>query len=252
MLPVVESIHVLKLRKNDKIELENQLNEKFPGTRINFLEVDGQTVNKNEGSIHLSFCQIVNQNYVDEVALDITRNHIEMIKQAYASEAKCVMFMEEDSRIENVSAKKCASVNNWLANSPKWDIFYLGYCNYPMPVSFLVTTNIVKLWNPLAAHCYILNKRGMEKILNYTEYGNKNMKIHVDKMYTKIPFLAKYGMFPMIAFQNKDPALFVKACDKLNLNLSMRTACKYNEYVSILLPILFIVLLGYFLMKLFF
>ena len=81
MLPVVESIHVLKLRKNDKSELENQLTEKFPGTRINFLEVDGQTVNKNEGSINLSFCQIVNQDYVDEVALDITRNHIEMIKQ---------------------------------------------------------------------------------------------------------------------------------------------------------------------------
>jgi hypothetical protein len=175
-----------------------------------------------------------------------------MIKEAYHNNCQNVLFMEEDARLEKPNQNKLNHVNDWLTNSKRWDIFYLGYCNWPMCASFLVTTNIVKLWTPLAAHSYILNKQGMEKILNYTEYGKKNMNIHLDKMYTKIPYFYKYGMFPMISFQKKDPALFLKACDKLNIHISMKTACKINQYISVMVPILFLILLTYFLMKMFF
>jgi len=252
MLQVIDCIYVLKLLKNDKTELQKSLNELFPDKKVNFYEVEGKTVNKNEGSINMSIFKIINQDYTDDVALDITKNHIEMIKQAYNNNYQYVLFMEEDARIEKPSCKKLESVNQWLSNSKKWDIFYLGYCNYPLPVSFLVTSNIVKLWSPLNAHSYILNKRGMEKILNYTEYGKKNMNIHADKMFKQIPYFNKYGMYPMISFQKKDPALFTKACDKLNLRLSMKTVSKVIENLSIIVPILFLILITYLMMKLFF
>jgi len=252
MLPVIDCIYVLKLEKNDKTEMESQLHQLFPEEKTVFYEVKGKTVNKNEGSINMSLLEIVNQNYVDDTSLDITKNHIEMIKEAYTNNYKTVLFMEEDARLEKPNEKKLQHVNQWLVNSNRWDIFYLGYCNWPYCVSFFVSPGVVKLWSPLAAHSYVLNKRGMEKILNYTEYGKKNMNIHVDKMYTKIPYFYKYGMFPMISFQKKDPALFLKACDKLNIRISMKTASKVNEYMSVILPILFLILLSYFLMKMFF
>lgn len=248
---MLDCIYVLKLRKNDSSEMETQLGKKFPNTKHVFYNVDGKTVNRNEGPINMSFWTVVNQNYVDEIALDITKNHIEMIKTAYLAGHETVLFMEEDARIEDTPPKKTNDINLWLQNSNRWDIFYLGYCNWPMFCSFFVTSSVVKLWSPLNAHSYILSKRGMEKILNYTEYGRKNMDIHVDKMYSKIPNFYKYGAFPMFSFQNKDPALFLKACDKLNINISMRTSSILIQYVSLLLPLVVLVLFVYVLMRMF-
>ena len=76
MLQVIDCIYVLKLLKNDKTELQKSLNELFPDKKVNFYEVEGKTVNKNEGSINMSIFKIINQDYTDDVALDITKNHI--------------------------------------------------------------------------------------------------------------------------------------------------------------------------------
>ena len=160
--------------------------------------------------------------------------------------------MEEDAMFqENVSTKKIYALENWLSkNDSKWDIFYLGYCNWPFLCSFLVNKDIVKLHSTLLAHAFILNRRGMEKILNYTEYGKINMNCHFDKLIgTKVKSLQLYGAFPMIAFQNKNPALFQKALDKLNIQMNIKTLCRLNEIISLAIPFIIIVLIVYFVFK---
>jgi hypothetical protein len=252
MLPIIDIIYVLKLKKNDKSELQEHLKLRFPDTPVLFYEVEGKTTNKNEGEIDSSIIKIMNHNTVDDIALDITGNHIEMIKDAIMNNYKNVLFMEEDGRLEEGNPKKMEHVNHWLTYCPKWDIFYLGYCHWPILLSFFITTSIVKLSSPLCTHAYILNRRGMEKVLNYTEYGKKNMNMHIDKIYSTLPNFFKYGIFPMISFQNKDPALFTKTFDKVNMKISMKTVFRILEYSSIILPIIIIVLFIYFLTRFFF
>ena len=253
MLSVLDKIYVLKLKKSDGSDMTKHLNQYFPKTLYEFFEVEGKTVNKNEGAININLWKIMKHDYIDEIVLDITKNHIEMIKKAYDNDYNCVLFLEEDARIESTgSSQKLKRINTWLQTNKKWDIMYLGYCNWPYLVSFFITRDIVKVWSPVAAHSYILNRRGMQKILHYTEYGKTNINCHVDKMYTKIPNLQKYAIFPMISFQNKDPALFVKACDLCNIKISMKTASIMIQYISLLLPILLIVCIGFFLLRMVF
>lgn len=250
MLNVIKKIYVLQLAKNDGAEMQHHLQERFPNVPVRVWEVEGKTVNKNEGSINLSLWRILCHDYVDEVAKDIAKNHMAMIRDAHDSGEECVLFLEEDARLDNASLSRLKGVNEWLQHSSSWDIFFLGYCNWPLVASFFVTTNVVKLWSPLAAHAYILNRRGMQKILNYTENGQK-LSQHVDKIYATMPLLQRYGMFPMIAFQSKEPALFTKACDKLNINISMRTLCIFNQYLSLFIPILIIGMIVYGLLRFF-
>jgi len=255
MIDLIQHVYILKLEKNDGQEIENNIKQLFPGKKIYVHEVEGcKKSNRNEGSINLSFWKILNHSYVDDIAKDITKNHIDMIRKAFMDNLDFVLFVEEDSRIETQKLinEKCKRVNQWmLKRRNKWDIFYLGYCNWPVLFSFLITPDVVRIYTPLAAHCYILNRHGMQKILNYTENGNKNMEIHIDKMFATIPSFRKYGIFPMIAFQKNNPALFTKACDKINMNISMKSASIVIQYCSIILPILLILITTLLFIKLF-
>ena len=40
----------------------------------------------------------------------------------------------------------------------------------------------------------------------------------------------------MIAYQDKDPSLYTKACDKLGIHVEFNSFCKFNEFVSLLIP----------------
>jgi len=93
MLPVVESIHVLKLRKNDKSELENQLTEKFPGTRINFLRslIDNVGITKNDIDKALEIMTLDNNPYQgkkDAEDVEIVRLLLKTINDNYAFDDK--------------------------------------------------------------------------------------------------------------------------------------------------------------------
>jgi hypothetical protein len=252
MLTSIEQIYVLILKGQQRDELQKNLKETFsPDVKISWFEVE-KTNQKNEGKMEISWLDIMFHNKPDNIAKNITYNHIGMIKDAYMKNYKNVLFLEEDCRFQKIKDKKWKSVDLWLTNSPKWDIFYLGYVNWPIPVSLFITTNILKLLSPLLAHSYILSRRGMEKILNYTEYGRNRMDEHIDKLYSTFPNFQKYGIYPMVAFQKKDPALMVKALDQMNLNISGITLAKWNENFCLIIPILILVLLAFFIVKLFF
>jgi len=251
MLKIIDVIYVLKLKKNDPSELEQNVKKFFPETKIQYFNVNGISIDKNEGKIDLSLWNIIKHNTVDTIAKDITQNHIKIIQEAYNNNYDTILILEEDARIVDTKNINMENINKWLSNN-EWDIFYFGYCNWPILCSFFITSNIVKISSPLLTHAYMLSKRGMEKILNYTENGNKNMNQHIDKLYLNISNAQKYGIFPMIAFQNKNAALFTKALDKININLSMNTACKISQYISIIIPIVLIILLVFSLFKIFF
>ena len=80
----------------------------------------------------------------------------------------------------------------------------------------------------------------MEKILQaafpYLEARQSasltNHPPHIDKFYASLASFKKLALYPMIAFQSKEPALYSKAMDNFQINLSFNTFVRINERFS--------------------
>jgi hypothetical protein len=244
----VDHIYVLKLKRNDTEELAGHLAERFPGVPVRWYEVDGIGSSvKNEGRMELSVWSIMRHRHMDEVSKDILRNMIGMIREAHDKGLERVLFLEEDVYFEPFALRP--QTVSWLKKDRSWDVFYLGYCSWPWPVAFCKRREVVRVWSPLLCHAYMLHRRGMEKLLAFTADGTKNMDRHIDKMISTLPGMRKYARFPMVAFQKKDPALFVKGCDRLGIRVSLRTVSRLMEYISVVLPVVLVLLLCFFLVR---
>ena len=240
-----DTIAVLCLRKNFTEDLKQHFS--IFENKIDFELVDGIKNSTNEGDVDVTLWKILQHSTMDNVSIDILQNHLKLIQTHLEQGTQNILIMEEDARFPDMSEERIKiwkSINQWLENNPDtWDIFYFGYCNWPLPVSFFHQSNIVRLFTPLCAHAYCLNRNGMQKILNFVQRSDFYANVHFDKLLTKVPGLRKYGAFPALSFQATCPALYVKACDMMNKNVSFQSFSKFNERVSVILPFIFILLL---------
>lgn len=252
----VDKVVVLGLEKNED-KIRKKFNNLFQKEQLDFFITKGVGTAQNDGNMSSSLWKIMCHDTIDKISIDIFKNHVEIIKQCfYNPTINNVLILEDDACFPDWNQQKWNETECWLKQNPnKWDIFFMGYCNWPSMWSILTTKNIVKLSSPLTAHAYILNKNGMFKILKTIEKNPQCHKMHIDKLFTKIPKFNKYGSFPMVSFQEKCPGLYLKACDKLGIRVLFSSCCKWNEWVSVLFPIVifFLVslLLCYYLLKYF-
>ena len=234
----VDRIVVLGLEKNERT-IRKKFDGIFPNKKVSYFITKGVGTAQNDGMMSSSLWKIMCHDTIDKISIDIFKNHVEIIKQCfYNPYIHNVLILEDDACFPNWDQKKWNKTEHWLKkNSEKWDIFFLGYCNWPSMWSIFKTRNIVKLSSPLTAHAYILNKNGMFKILKTLEKNPQCKNMHIDKLFSKIPRFNKYGSFPMVSFQEKCPGLYLKACDKLGVRILFSSCCKWNEWVSVIVPI---------------
>jgi len=228
---MIDEIIILKLESNKlSSKLKEQLKKNFPNIEPKIFQVKGVLTGKNDGYLTQSFFSILCHNTYDNVALDITKNHLKMIESV--KDKKNVLFLEEDSIFNDNFEIYWKNICNYYKYKIDYDIFYLGYCNWPILLSFFITKNIIKPYSPLLAHAYILSNSGIQKVLNYAE---KNSSIHIDKMFTKIPNFNKFASNPILTYQNKNPALMTKALDYLNISISNTNFLNSFHYISIIM-----------------
>lgn len=165
----------------------------------------------------------------DETCQNIAQNHIKMIQNAYDLGNQAALFFEDDAEfILPLPKKKIENAIKWLSSNMKeWDIFYFGYCQYPIPFSIFKTKDIVSVTRPLGFHCYALNRSGMEKIMSM---GTND---HIDLAVSRNPDIKKLALFPSISFQSVDPAIFREMY--LPVGFSSVSVCM--EFVSVLMPL---------------
>lgn len=243
-----DKIYVLGLECNDNIKWRQKFIDYFDKDKLFFYIVKGVSNKINDGREKDNLWDIYKHSSTSAVSQDIFDNHIGIYKHARYYNYKNIMILEEDIFFPDWDKNKTLvweNTQNWLQNN-KWDIFYLGYCNWPIPISFFRTKNILKLISPLCLHSYILNSDSIDKILNHTQQNQLDQDIHIDKMINSIPGFTKYGMYPMIGFQEKLPALFKKGCKKMNINFSFIKFCKYNETISIIIPMVLVLIFIYY------
>ena len=83
----------------------------------------------------------------------------------------------------------------------------------------------------------------MANILYYQKLLFPDYDGHIDKFYATCSSLKKKAIYPQIMFQEKPPALFVKACDIIGINPSFKSICILSENLSIIVCFLFYALL---------
>lgn len=241
MLDFLNHVYVLTLKSKDHAHLHARYESLFP-SRYTLFEVDGTLKNANEGQIGSSVWKILQHNETDATALDITKNHTAMIRDAHSKGLENVLFLEDDALFTPLSAEKEARIQHWMTlNSRKWDIFFMGYCPWPVLMTLMVTRDVVRVLTPVCAHAYVLNRRGMEKMLMFLE-DPAHQQHHFDKVFNLIPRFSKYAAFPMISFQETGPALYTKAVDQLGFNIPFTTTCRALEWTSVFLPVVFLAL----------
>jgi len=237
MLDFLSHVFILTLKDKNHDVLRKRYDALFP-SRYTLFEVDGTIKSANGGEIGSSLWRIIQHNEADATALDITKNHTSMIREAHSQGLEQVLFLEDDALFEPLDPGKEKRLQAWMArNASKWDIFFMGYCPWPVLATMMVARDVVRVYTPVCAHAYVLNRGGMEKMLMYLEDPD-HRRHHFDKIFNLIPRFRKYAAFPMISFQEIGPALYTKAVDQIGVRVSFTTLCRTLEWVSLLIPML--------------
>lgn len=240
----VDKVIILTTENKVTDKWKNRYLNFFSKNEVEFFVTKGVGATQNGGKIDESIGTILSHSSVDAVSKDILKNHLTIIQKCLENpDLKNIMILEDDAIFPKWNKEQWQRMETWLTNHENtWDIFFLGYCQWPVLLSFMVHRNVVKLMSPLTAHAYILNRKGMQKILQAMQVDLKRYEQHIDKIYASIPNFNKYGAFPMVSFQEKCPGLYLKACDKLGQRILFSTWCKWNEWISLLIPILLFIL----------
>lgn len=250
MLDFLNHVYVLTLKSKDHEPLHTRYGSLFP-SRYTLFEVEGTPKNANGGEIGSSVWKILRHNETDATALDITNNHTAMIREAHAKGLENVLFLEDDALFTPLAPEKEKRLEQWMTTQKhKWDIFFMGYCPWPVLASLMVTRDVVRVFTPVCAHAYVLNRRGMEKMLMFLEDPD-HRRHHFDKIFNMIPRFTKYAAFPMISFQETGPALYTKAIDQMGFSMPFTTTCRALEWTSVVLPIVVLVVMVVVAMRLF-
>ena len=243
----INKVLVLTLEDTDTLPLLNYYNIFFEKNMIEFYRVPNEKSKRpiNEGHLDTRFWDIICHRSLDEISQAITKNHISMIRYALDKKYERVIFLEDDARflhIDNMRNQEL-SIRKMIESGKIWDIIYMGYCPWPCLFSYFVQKNMVRLFTPLTSHAYILNTTSMMKITDFFDKHDNAVFMHIDKLFSTIPNLKKYGVFPSISFQDKDPALFVKAMDFCGLSIPFSYLSRVMEYVAISIPFIIILLI---------
>lgn len=201
------------------------------------------------GKQNQTLLSTVQHNVCDETCRNIANNMFTLAKKGYDAGCERIIIFEDDARFSiPFPAKKLTKAVKWLATH-EWDIFYLGYCQWPKLVSWMVTSSVVKLTSPLCLHGYCLSRAGMEKVIQMQHYYNISPQ-HVDKLYGEKNW-RKYGIFPAICFQEEAPALYKKAIEKFPVDIQFKSMSRFTEYSSVLLPFIIVIIVLFIIMHTF-
>jgi len=135
-------------------------------------------------------------------------SHIKIIKDVYKRGLNNVLIFEDDAYpSKSFSKEKMEIVYDFLKTNKDWEAFYLGYFvsgsidnhNSFHLFSKIITKDIIK-FNPLGTQSYILNRKGMKKILD--TYHNYIGICHFDIYLSKFINLKCYCISPILFDQN--------------------------------------------------
>jgi len=238
-------IIIITIPNSDQNRIKNQL--KFIGMdnyEIRVFKPAKKTSNNCGGKNSISLKQLLKHEVCDTTCQNIANNHFTIIQEAFDNNYENILIMEDDVIFQSITDRQLFKTISWLS-SHNWDIFYFGYCPWPILFSIPVYSNILKVFTPLLGHCYALSNKGIKKIMKTKKYYRYE---HIDKFYATHNF-RKFALFPCIAFQKSAPGLYDIAMDKLGVDIPFDYLTKSFEILSLLTPMLLLMIIIFIIYK---
>jgi GR25 family glycosyltransferase involved in LPS biosynthesis len=214
---------------------------------------------EKEENIKLNFFRP--ERHPDGGRMGCFTSHITIIQNAYDS-GKNLIFIFEDDIIKTPSYKDICynEINNFIKNNQNWEMLQFGSFN---PINSLLVPMNTKYKNisqyySFFASSYIINRKGMKKILD--TYKNYIKTEHVDVFYQIIFNKTMYNIIPIIFDQDRtlenNNIWFNKYIDKIIMYIHVKSNAVYNLSLfkynnGFIISYLLIFLIIYYLFKLY-
>jgi hypothetical protein len=164
-------------------------------------------------------------------------SHTNMISKLEDSMDDKIIIFEDDIRIPNYLTNK--SIKEYILDALKKvpkdaDILYLGRCYDTCGQSIPVNDMIVKVFNPLCLHAYVLFKKGIDKLKNILPIKDAIDRFYVNKINEG---LIAYATNPPLFMQNnylksnvqRSPTNFTPICSENHLITHLNTGYIQEE-----------------------
>lgn len=217
----IKNANVVKYENVTEIEdeIEDEIKTINLRDRINMInEVNNQICNKR--------CQHQKSKMID------------IIKMSHQEKYNNILILKDDCKFrDSFNYINLLKAINWMSLHD-WDIFYLGYGQWPMMMSFFVGSSIVKLLKPSGTFAYSISKNGLYKLNMMLKHGDIqfNNNINLDKLYGNSK-IKKFGIFPTICYGNESDSL-EKLNRQFNMHIELKKINEISEYVSLGVPFL--------------
>jgi len=195
---IIEDIPILYINLNRATERRNKIEEILNNSHLSYERieaVDGTLFEKNEIKQKYNFRKLS----TNEVACALS--HIKAIQYAYDNSLDNVLILEDDCSFEYLEFKD-KTLRQLMSINNDWDIIQLGIiCGEDLYNNFtnILDENLTKsCYYSLGAVAYLVNRRGMEKILNYFS-KTKNLKVadeyiyEVTNTYLTVPYFTQHA-----------------------------------------------------------
>lgn len=239
-----DRIVVITTKNSDRVDgVKNEM--RMVGIKkYNILKFSPVTHTVNDGGNGVSCWDLMKATVCDETCQSIAKNHFYVIEDAYQRGCSNVLIFEDDiSFTKPFNYNRMNKAVKWMKTN-NWDIFFLGYIQWKKPFMIPYSSNVVKLFSPYLGHAYIVNFSGMKKMLSKKDTG-----MHIDRFMSKLD-ARKFGIYPMIAFQSVEPAIYRKVQRELHLpKIKFNTLCRISEswmYYSVVIIIVAMVVKKYY------
>lgn len=222
IIDIIGNIPILYINLNRAIDRKNKIEKVFKENNLNYMRIeaiDGNCLNHTELKKQYKYRKMT----TNEIAC--TLSHIKAIQHAWNNNYNEVIIMEDDCSFEYIQYKS-TSIKNLTNINIDWEIIQLGIiCDENIYNSFIEMFSKNKLikscYYSLGAVAYLINRKGMEKILNYFSQ-TKKLKVadeyvyEVTNTYLTIPYFTQYAnLFKSdirddisLLFQNKSKELW--------------------------------------------
>ena len=191
-------------------------------------------VNDGKKDTKFSMWSVFNHSSSDETSFNIAWNHLSLIKNAYYNNKQSILIFENDAEFKlPFNFIQLQATIEWLKKN-KWDIFYFGYCPI-IPYITKQSEYIVKIHKPLLGHAYALSRSGMKQVLTQSYRLGSTQ---IDKYYTNI-FKKLYGAYPILNFQNVEPAIYRRVKKKFGIPFTFNVINKGMEMGGLLFSLIF-------------
>jgi glycosyl transferase family 25 len=197
---IIEDIPILYINLNRAIDRRNKIEKVLNDSCLNYERIeaiDGKLFTKPE------LKQKYNYRKLSENEVACALSHIKAIQYAFDNSLDNVLIMEDDCSFEYLEFKT-KTLRQLMSINNDWDIIQLGIiCGEELHTNFtnLLDENLTKsCYYSLGAVAYLVNRKGMEKILNYFS-KTRNLKVadeyiyELTNTYLTIPYFTQHSNY---------------------------------------------------------